>query len=206
MTLKKISLAEQAYLELARKIIDGHLPAGTPLTEEQLAKEFAISRTPVREALRRLAEEGLVEPLPSRGFRVFRPTPEAIRDLYECRAQIETIALEMSLSLIPESLLEQLANQIDTAERENDRPASLAVDEALHLAVADYCPNAPLAEIVRRLIRQTAPFRNLRNFGAGGATALIERRKLVESFRARNLNKAKKLLGDHIRQGVNIES
>jgi len=205
MALKKISLAEQAYLELTGKIINGTLPAGTPLTEEQLAEEFAISRTPVREALRRLAEEGLVEPLPSRGFRVRRPTTEEIRDLYECRARIETLALELALPRIPDELLQQLSTQIEDAARNNDRPASLAVDEALHLAVADYCSNAPLAEIVRRLIRQTAPFRNLRNFGAKGTTALEERCQLVTIFRARNIEAAKKLLADHIRQGASFK-
>ena len=93
MGLMKRSLAEQAYLELVRKIMEGRLDGGARLTEEGLCREFGISRTPVREALRRLAEEGLIEALPRRGYQVCRPDPEAVEELFACRAMIEPLAV-----------------------------------------------------------------------------------------------------------------
>ena len=77
--LKKMNLSDQAYDELVKKIISGGYPGGTTLQEEKLASEFGISRTPVREALKRLAAEGLIEQLPRKGFRVAMPDDDARR-------------------------------------------------------------------------------------------------------------------------------
>ena len=89
MALEKTNLSEQAYRLLTERILNGKYPAGTRLTEEALAAEFGISRTPLREALRRLTTEGLLEALPKRGLRVTSPTEAEIAELFECRSMIE---------------------------------------------------------------------------------------------------------------------
>ena len=104
--LKKISLAEQAYDELVKNIITGVHSGGEMLQEERLAADFGISRTPVREALQRLAAEGLVEQLPRRGFRVALPEEEALSELFECRCVLETSALQKSIHHIPAEEIE----------------------------------------------------------------------------------------------------
>ena len=70
MAITKISLSEQARNELLASIVSGKLPAGERLTEEALSQEYGISRTPVRDALSRLENDGLIERLPSRGYQV----------------------------------------------------------------------------------------------------------------------------------------
>ena len=100
--LKKISLSEQAYNKLVKKIISGKYPAGTRLTEEMLCAEFGISRTPVRDAISKLMGEGLVQPLPKRGCRVCDLDSQAVRELFECRSRLEQIALESSILRIAE--------------------------------------------------------------------------------------------------------
>ena len=130
MVLKKVSLAELAYRELVRAVIDGSLAAGERLAEE-LAERFGISRTPVREALRRLNEEGLVETVPRCGFRVCRPEPAEIEALFDCRARIEPLALELAWGKIPADRLRELAWALEQAERSSDRAGALEVDEAL---------------------------------------------------------------------------
>ncbi|WP_272653368.1 GntR family transcriptional regulator [Microbacterium sp. EF45047] len=76
-------LAEEVFLEIGSAIVDGRIPAGTRLRDADLAAQYNVSRTPVREALQRLERIGLVEMAPSRFTRVTEPTPEAIDDARE---------------------------------------------------------------------------------------------------------------------------
>ena len=103
MALEKTNLSEQAYRLLTERILNGKYPAGTRLTEEALAAEFGISRTTLREALRRLTTEGLLEALPKRGLRVTSPTEAEIAELFECRSMIEPPALAATLPRIPKT-------------------------------------------------------------------------------------------------------
>ncbi|UKI30846.1 MAG: GntR family transcriptional regulator [Lentisphaeria bacterium] len=137
--------------------------AGARLTEEGLCREFGISRTPVREALRRLAEEGLIEALPRRGYQVCRPDPEAVEELFACRAMIEPLALKSAISRIPEAKLAGWKRRLEEAAPEERIPVALAADASLHSLITEYCTNRCLGEIAARLIRRTAPFRNLRS-------------------------------------------
>ena len=202
MVLKKVSLAELAYRELVRAVIDGSLAAGERLAEEQLAERFGISRTPVREALRRLNEEGLVETVPRCGFRVCRPEPAEIEALFDCRARIEPLALELAWGKIPADRLRELAWALEQAERSSDRAGALEVDEALHGTIAESCPNRPLAEIVERLIRRTAPFRNWRGFEGDCGGLFQERRELIQALAGNSAARAMELLVAHIRRGA----
>src|SRR5690606_15392296 len=78
---------------LRRRIVEGEILPGQALSENQLAAEFGVSRTPVREALRILMEEGLVEMLPGRKLRVVVPRPEDIHEVYDIRWIIESEAI-----------------------------------------------------------------------------------------------------------------
>lgn len=80
--LRPTSLADQAAATLRRMILLGELPPGEPVTQEKLARLLEVSTMPVREALLRLAAEGLVEPDPNRSFRVARRTSSDVRDAF----------------------------------------------------------------------------------------------------------------------------
>ncbi len=158
--LKKTNLSEQAYRLLTERILRGIYPAGTRLTEEALAEEFGVSRTPLREALRRLTAEGLIEPQPKRGLRVTSPDDAEIAELFRCRSIIEPQALVDTLPRIPKEELQTLLDRLQAATPEE----SLAVDEAMHRLVAEHCGNRFLREIILNLIRRSAPFRTVRTY------------------------------------------
>ena len=123
--LKKMNLSDQAYDELVKKIISGGYPGGTTLQEEKLASEFGISRTPVREALKRLAAEGLIEQLPRKGFRVAMPDDDALTELFECRCGLELLALKNAMGAIPPEKIETLKEKLRSAKGfPQDRPRS----------------------------------------------------------------------------------
>ena len=87
------SLAEKASLYLRRKIFSGELPAGIPLSEASIARELGNSRTPLREAIRRLAAEGFLRQIPNRGSMVVEFSKRDIAELYELREALETYAV-----------------------------------------------------------------------------------------------------------------
>jgi DNA-binding GntR family transcriptional regulator len=93
-----MTLTERAQETIKRKIISLALPPGAPFTEAQLARELGLSKTPVREALARLEQEGLVEILPRSGYRVAPVTLQDARDLLAVRTLLETEAAGLAAS------------------------------------------------------------------------------------------------------------
>ena len=98
--------------------------------------------------------------------------------------------------------LRELAWALEQAERSSDRAGALEVDEALHGTIAESCPNRPLAEIVERLIRRTAPFRNWRGFEGDCGGLFQERRELIQVLAGNSAARAMELLAAHIRRGA----
>lgn len=91
------SLVDLAVERLRHEVLSGSLPPGTRLVEEQVRKRFGISRAPLREALRRLAEQGLVEHLPRRGVRVAALSQDDVEELFDVRDVLEEHAVRVAL-------------------------------------------------------------------------------------------------------------
>ncbi len=200
--LKKISLSEQAYNKLVKKIISGKYPAGTRLTEEMLCGEFGISRTPVRDAISKLMGEGLVQPLPKRGCQVCNLDSQAIRELFECRSRLERIALESSILRIPEKKLAELKLLLrKKGTQEEMRRNSLDADAKLHALISEHCANRYVKSILRQLFTQTLPYRSYRNYDEKQSALSRERLKLVDAVLERDYGKAASLLDAHIMSG-----
>jgi DNA-binding GntR family transcriptional regulator len=105
--------ADDIALALEEAIVSGEIAPGTVLRQEQLSDRFAVSRTPVREALRRLAALGLVSFVPNRGVRVRTISREELREAFLVRAELESLATELATPRMTE---EELA-ALDAAER-----------------------------------------------------------------------------------------
>ena len=107
---------EWAYTHLKSNVLTGCFAPGERLTEEHLAKSLGVSRTPVREALHRLASEGLIQPLESRGFYVAQASREEIEDLFDIRAALEGYAIRIICECITEPTIKKLYGFIEKAE------------------------------------------------------------------------------------------
>ncbi len=200
--LKKVSLAEQAYTVLVKKIISGEYPAGMRLTEEGLCDTLGVSRSPVRETLRKLISDGLVEALPRRGYQVSERDGVALRELFECRSRVEQLALESAISEIPEKKLLALREILLKQDScETMRKNSLEADEKLHALLGEYCANRYIRTMAQQLLRQTMPYRNFRNYDTAPAALASERLALIDAIIAGDFDKASGLLGAHIMQG-----
>ena len=102
--------ADEIAITLEEAIATGAIPPGTVLRQDQLSREFEVSRTPVREALRRLAALGLAEFVPNRGVRVRTLERDQWREIYLVRAALEGLAAELAASRITDPQLEALAD------------------------------------------------------------------------------------------------
>ena len=201
--LKKMNLSDQAYDELVKKIISGGYPGGTTLQEEKLASEFGISRTPVREALKRLAAEGLIEQLPRKGFRVAMPDDDALTELFECRCGLELLALKNAMGAIPPEKIETLKEKLRSAARRKDsRRIALEADGEMHALFSDHCGNRYLSALIQQFRTKTAPYRNYRNRERAPLEELItERMESLDAVLAGDTEKASILLRKHILKG-----
>lgn len=111
-----IPAREKVYQYVKSNVLSGSLNPGERLTEEHLAGQLGVSRTPVREALHKLEQEGLIKQLETRGFCVSQDTKDEIEELFDIRASLEGYALRLSCKDISEETLEQLNGFIEKAE------------------------------------------------------------------------------------------
>ena len=111
-----LSVREKTYEYLKSNIFSGRFIPGERLAEEHLAEELGVSRTPVREALHKLEQDGLIEPLESRGFCIPRDSAEEIEDLFELRAVLEGYTLKIICGRISEEQIATLDGLVDKAE------------------------------------------------------------------------------------------
>ena len=102
------SLADEIAFRLETAILDGRYPPGSRLPQEELCERFAVSRTPVREALRKLQAKNLVVVVPNKGATVRRLSRKELLDIYAVRAELEGFSCELAAARITDSCVTEL--------------------------------------------------------------------------------------------------
>jgi DNA-binding GntR family transcriptional regulator len=147
-----VSLPEAAYQAIRSNILDNRWPPGFQATELDIATRLNMSRTPVREALMRLQQEGLVEVVPRHGMRVLPVSPADMKEIYEVLRSLEATAAELAAArkLSPAELrrLEDASDAMDAALKADDLDAWAKADEAFHAQLLDLCGNRILKQMV----------------------------------------------------------
>ena len=140
--------------EIERRILLLDYEPGTPLSEKQLAEEFSVSRTPVREALIRLEAEGLVRIIPNRGVYVEEVSFNGLRDAIEVRLFLLNLVGQLAPKRVTEKDLEQLRGVVAQMEEETDPKTLRALDLSFHDLLNATTRNATLATTLGRLRNQ----------------------------------------------------
>lgn len=144
--------ADRAYAEIKRRILDNEMPAGVQFLEQELAELLNMSRTPVREAMVRLAEEGMVEIRPRHGMRILPVSAADMREIYQILIALEATAAELvaERGVTPNQLdqLKAAVADMDRAMTEDNLRDWAAADERFHLLLVEYCGNARLRSLV----------------------------------------------------------
>jgi DNA-binding GntR family transcriptional regulator len=146
------SVVDQVYTAIRERISSGSLPRGARVHQEDLAEELGVSRTPVREALRRLAAEGLVEMRTNRGARVADVDQVGMRSSYEARTVIEPGAARLAAGRRLEEPLARMRAAV-AAQRRSLRNVqrSFEANREFHLALAEASGNEFLVQFAERL-------------------------------------------------------
>ncbi|MEO8849403.1 MAG: GntR family transcriptional regulator [Casimicrobiaceae bacterium] len=147
------SLAESAYQTMRRRILDNVWLPGFRTLEQQLAVELGMSRTPVREAMLRLQNEGLVEVIPRHGMSVLPVSADDMRDIYEMLTALEAAAAALAVHRGPSAAdlkpLENASREMTRALDDNDLEAWASADESFHQHLVMLSGNRLLIEAVQ---------------------------------------------------------
>jgi DNA-binding GntR family transcriptional regulator len=202
---KGVSLGKFAYDTLRTEIRNRKLLPGQRVREIEVAERFGISRTPVREALRRLAAEGLLEQNHARGFVVTEISPSRVMQLYAMREMLEgaaaRFAAEQASPLEIQSLRQLVARLADV-----DTPAKAAAgNRRLHAAIAQAAHNAYLLQAIG-VLRDALDLLGTTTYTAPGriASGYAENLEIIERIAARDPDGAEHAARSHIRSASSL--
>lgn len=160
--LTRATRSEELQARLADAIVSGRLAPGAPLDEVQIATEYSVSRTPVREALRQLSSSGLVEIRPHRGAVVAKPDHQQLRDMFAVMGELEALCAAqcaIRMSSAGRQALDELHRAMAALVRDGDLDAYSRANIDFHVAIYRGSGNAYLADLTSATRRRLAPFR-----------------------------------------------
>jgi DNA-binding GntR family transcriptional regulator len=200
-------LRELVFESLREAIISGALHPSERLMEIQLAEEMGVSRTPVREAIRKLELEGLVVMIPRKGAYVAGMSIKDIADVFEIRGALEGLAAELASERATDEELEtmeryliKISEEIDTG----DLSKVVETDTDFHSLIYEASRNVRLSQIINNLREQIQRFRTTSlSFPGRMKIALEEHRKIVEAVSSRDGELARKLAHEHMENAEN---
>jgi DNA-binding GntR family transcriptional regulator len=196
--------ASSAATELIRQaIIDGRLPPGRRLKEEELARELGISRTPVREALLMLQAEGLVDAAPNRGAAVRSHSAEDLDDLYQLRALLEGYSTRRAATRLSDEAIRGLGASCERFDGllEAEAPMNELVDENLvfHQTILEGAGSARLVSMVRQVIELPLVYRSYVWYSAEQQRISAHyHRQITRALETRDAERAELLMKEHV--------
>jgi DNA-binding GntR family transcriptional regulator len=199
---RRTNLREEAVAVLRAAILGGELEPGSIHSAVGLAERLGVSPTPVREAMLELANSGLFEVLPNRGFRVTVIDDQDLDEIFELRMLLEVPAVGLVIARATDEGLEGLyepLEELESAAGDNDVAGFLVADRRFHLALLALAGNRRFVEIIAGLRDQTriVGLRSLADEGALRATA-DEHRPILEALRARDAAEGERLMVAHL--------
>jgi DNA-binding GntR family transcriptional regulator len=204
--LQRSSLREQVYEVVLQAIVNADFPPGHQIRDLDIARSLGVSRTPVREALQRLVDEGLVETAPGAATRVTPIDVDAVRNIYPIVGALHALAVRLGAERIGRSELEELTRTNDAfaaAVAKRQIVAALAADDAFHGIVIRAAQNPELERALDRLMPHIRRLQ-LAQFGSEPARLSIRQHKaIVTAFRRDSVDDAMQTMEEN---WSNIES
>jgi DNA-binding GntR family transcriptional regulator len=196
------NLRQQAHAAIRQGILDLRYPPGSLLSENQLAEELRISRTPIREALRELAGSGLVRILPQRGIAVSEPSVQDIVEVYQLREQLECFATRLAaerLSAAAAAAFEADHAEAMAAMRAGRMRQAYDASVRLHGLIVELARNSRLTQFMNQLGDQVHRFGLLTLRHGRVEQALAEHGEIIAALLRRDADGAETLMRAHLR-------
>ena len=206
MDYRTVSLSDQVFEHLESDILSGRYKRGDIVTELQLCAELGVSRTPIREALRRLFQEHLVEDTP-KGTMVLGITPKDYRDMSEIRLRIEDLAVKGFIDNADADSLKALNEAVEFQEfylSREDVDQLKALDGRFHEIIYAGCGSMILKDTLSPLHKKIQQYRrNALRTPERATHSVQEHRQILEAIRAKDADLAAARMRDHIMNAMN---
>jgi DNA-binding GntR family transcriptional regulator len=200
------NLSVRVYAQIKNLILCNEVMPGQKLHHQELSDRLGVSRTPVREALTRLVQEGYVSFLPNRGFTCKEIRLQEAEELYDLREALEAFAVEKAVENVSDDALDKLSRKMNRYGADVERRFSrerLIYDQDLHLEIARIAGNETLIRALTQVFERIILKRRTDGLydPARGLTAHQEHLELIQAMKRRDAAQAVGILRAHIRAG-----
>ena len=197
-----LPLRDVVFNTLRQAILKGELAPGERLMEIQLAEKLGVSRTPIREAIRKLELEGLVLMIPRKGAEVAKISEKSLRDVLEVRRSLEELAIELACQRMTEEDLGELQKAQDEFKKaiaDGDAMRIAETDEHYHDVIYSGTQNAKLIQMLNNLREQMYRYRlEYIKDEDKRQVLLVEHEHILAALKGRNIAEAKTAMREHI--------
>lgn len=197
-----MNIHQQAYNIIAEQIISGSLKPGARITEKEIASILGVSRTPVREAMKLLSKDGLIEVIPHKGAIVRKLSLIDIKEIYEIRAVLEGLGAKLASKHIPKKELDKIIESVKTCKDELDKGRVeffVEFDTKLHSLILTYCGNKHLQKTINSLNNLIYYFRvEIAKKIERSIEAFHEHNRLLQALKNQDGDLAEEAMKDHI--------
>jgi DNA-binding GntR family transcriptional regulator len=201
--VENLTLWQRVYDHLRTEILEGRLEPGAELIEVALAEQLGVSRGPLREAIGRLAAEGLVTVSPRRGAVVRSLSKEEFLELYQVREALERMAVKLAVPRLTDEQFAELASLNEAMEAhatKNEVESFFEANLAFHARLLEASGNSKLEELYRQLLGQLGRYR-VRSLTLRGnlKRSVSEHKAILRAARRGDAERAAQLMAEHIR-------
>lgn len=181
-------------------ILNGQLAGGTRLVQSDLATQLDVSTTPVREALRDLASEGLIRIDPHHGGVVAELDEDDLREVYQIRQRIEPLALEVAMPLITDEIIDRCEKLHEAMEANPDSAHWVNLNRQFHMTIYEASNQHRVVAMVRSMQDASvmAVSARIQGLPSMREAANKEHKALIEALRARDLDRAQAVIMHHL--------
>ena len=195
------SLADTVYRSIKEKILNHEFPRGARIRDEELSKQLGVSRTPIRQAIRSLIRDGLVEVVPRSMTRVRNFTEQDIIEIFDIRIQLESLAARKSVDRISLAQLQHLKSLHKSAEeglRDGSPKLALEFDREMHRVILENCGNERLQQMMVTINDSVSFFRKLGERTQAHRGFNYRHREILQALFRKDGDAAAKALTEHI--------
>jgi DNA-binding GntR family transcriptional regulator len=201
--VENLTLWQRVYDHLRTEILEGRLGPGAELIEVALAEQLGVSRGPLREAIGRLAAEGLVTVSPRRGAVVRSLSKEEFLELYQVREALERMAVQLAVPRLTDEQFAELASLNEAMQAhsaQNEVESFFEANLAFHARLLEASGNRKLQELYRQLLDQLGRYR-LRSLTLRGnlKRSVSEHKAILRAAKRGDAERAAQLMAEHIR-------
>ena len=200
------NLSARVYNQIKQLILCNEIMPGQKLHHQELSERLGVSRTPVREALTRLVQEGYVSFLPNRGFTCKEIRIQEAEELYDLREALEAFAVEKAIAKLTQASLDQLRKKMSSYGRDVQKRFTrerLVYDQDVHLQIVRLAGNETLINTLSHVFERIVLKRRTDGLydPARGLTAHEEHMRLLDAMEQRNVSAAVAIIREHIQAG-----